>query len=109
MPLNSTTDYSRIRQVQGFQDLVATPFGDGINALVWERLLPGDFGEVVERLGAGVGLVTLDESRLLSLPVSEAGRVAIEAMLAYLRLLRAEELAPVLNCIHDYPRDELSG
>jgi hypothetical protein len=106
MPLNLPTDYPRIQRVSSFQELVATPFSGGVNALVWERSLPGDFGEVVARLGAGEGIVTLEESQLLALPVSAAGRVAIEVLLADLRLLRAQELAPVLNCIHGYPRDE---
>ncbi len=109
MPLNLPMDYPRIKRVNSFQELIATPFSDGINALVWERSLPGDFGEVVERLGAGEGIVTLEESQLLSLPVSAAGRAAIEVLLADLQLLREHELAPVLNCIHDYPRDEQSG
>ena len=109
MPTNLPTDYPRIRRVHDFGELVSTPFSGGVNALVWERSLPGDFGEVVERLGAGEGVVTLEESQLLSLPVSAAGRVAIEVLLADQQLLRTHELAPVLNCIHGYPRDEQPG
>ena len=108
-PLNFPVDYPRIRQVHSFQELVSTPFADGVNALCWERSLPGDFGEVVERLGGGEGIVALDEVGLLALPVSAAGRVAVEWLLADLRLLRAQERAPVLNCIHGYPRDEQPG
>ena len=108
-PLILPSDYPRIRRVHSFQELLGTAFGDGVNALVWERSLPGDFGEIVARLGEGEGLVTLDESRLLSLPASKKGRAAIEVLLADLQLLRAQELAPVLNCIHAYPRDEQSG
>ncbi len=99
----------RIRRVQGFQELVTTPFADGVNALCWERTLPGDFAEVVALLGAGEGIVALDEARLLALPVSAAGRVAIDQMLADLRRLREHALDPVLNCIHGYPRDEEAG
>ena len=67
--------------------------------------MPGDFGEVVERLGAGDGIVTLDESRLRSLPVSAAGRTAIGILLDDQRLLRERALDPSLNLIHGYPRD----
>jgi len=109
MPSNLPADHPRIRRVHNFRELVSSPFCDGVNALVWERSLPGDFGEVVERLGAGEGVVTLEESQLLSLPVSAAGRVAIEVLLADQQLLRTHELAPVLNCIHGYPRDEQAG
>ena len=109
MPSNLPADHPRIRRVHNFRELVSSPFCGGVNALVWERSLPGDFGEVVERLGAGEGVVTLEESQLLSLPVSAAGRVAIEVLLADQQLLRTHELAPVLNCIHGYPRDEQPG
>ena len=109
MSLNLPTDYPRIRRVQSFQELVSTPFSGDVNALFWERSLPGDFGEVVERLGAGEGIVTLEETLMRSLPVSEAGRVAIEVLLGDQQLLREHGLAPVLNCIHAYPRDEQPG
>ena len=73
--LNLPTDYPRIRRVQSFQELLGIPLSNGVNALVWERSLPGDFCEVVERLGAVAGVATLDESRLLSLQVSQEVRV----------------------------------
>ena len=101
--------YTRIKVVESFQELVSTPFGGGVNALCWRRTLPGGFGEVVERLGTGDGIVTLDEARLRSLPVSAAGRVAIDILLEDQRLLRERDLDPVLNCIHGYPRDEDAG
>ncbi len=102
-------DYPRIKVVNSFHELVTTRFQGGINALCWQRTLPGDFGEVVEQLGVSEGIVTLDESRLLTLPVSAAGRAAIDVLLEDQRLLRDRDLEPVLNCIHGYPRDEESG
>ena len=101
--------YARIKRVSSFEELVATPFSDGVNALCWPRTLPGDFGEVVARLGTGEGIMTLDDARLASLPVSAAGRVAIEILLEDARLLREHDRDPMLNCIHDYPRDEEPG
>jgi len=101
--------YPRIQVVASFQALVATPFSDGLNALCWPRPLVGDFGEVVEKLGAGEGIVTLDEARLRPLPVSAAGRKAIEMLLEDLGRLRERALDPVLNCIHGYPCDEHPG
>ena len=103
------SDYARIKRVTSFDELVSTPFADGINALCWERTLSGDYGEVVTRLGSGEGIITLDEARLLALPVSDKGRAAIDQLLADLRLLRDRNLDPVLNCIHVYPRDEQPG
>ncbi len=100
---------SRIRVVGSFHELLATPFADGVNALCWPRVLPGDFAEVVKLLGSGDGIVPLDEELLRSLPFSEAGRVAAEVMLEDQRLLRAQDLEPEINCIHRYPRDETDG
>ena len=108
-PFTLPPGYTRIKVVDSFDELVTTPFGSGVNALCWPRTLPGDFGEVVKHLGTGEGIITLDEAQLRNLSVSAAGRVAINILLEDQRLLRERELAPVLNCIHSYPRDEDAG
>lgn len=95
-----------IRFAGSFRDLVATPFGQGCNAVCWPRRLVGDFAEVVACLGAGEGIVGLEEARLRGLPLSAAGRAAVEHMLEDVRLLRSHGCAPELNCIHGYPHDE---
>lgn len=102
-------DHACIKRVHSFHELATTPFADGVNALCWERTLPGDFGEVVAQLTAGEGIVTLDEARLRSLPVGAAGRTAIDCLLEDLGLLTTLGRDPVLNCIHGYPRDEEPG
>ncbi len=102
-------DYPRVKRVHCFEELVASPFADGVNALCWPRILPGDFAAVVAMLGAGEGIITLDEARLQSLPVSAAGRMAVEILLEDQQRLRALDRDPVLNCIYDYPRDEEPG
>jgi hypothetical protein len=102
-------DYDRIQRVQSFQELATTPFTHGVNALCWPRPLIGDFAEIVQRLGAGEGIVTLDEARLLALPVSPAGAAAVATMLEDLRRLRALDRDPVLNCIYAYPHDEAAA
>ena len=99
----------RVRQVRGFEELLATPFADGVNALCWERSLPGDFAEVAARLSAGQGIVPLTDEELAALPLSPAGRLAAEAMLADQRLLRTHDLAPSLNLIHDCQPDPAAG
>ena len=108
-PFALPAGYARIKTVNSFHELVTTSFADGVNALCWRRTLPGDFGEVVELLGAGEGIVTLDDAGLLSLPVSDASRAAIDLLLEDQRLLRECERDPVLNCIHGYPRDGEPG
>ena len=98
--------HPRIRTVDSFAELAAAPFAAGVNAVCWPRTLPGNFGEIVTRLGAGEGVMPLDETRLRALPLTPAGRVAHDFMLADLALLRAHDLAPELNCIHGYTRDD---
>jgi hypothetical protein len=109
MPLTLPSDYPRIRRVNSFQELVSTRFANGVNALCWERQLEGDFAEIVQLLGPAEGITNIDEDRLLVLPVSAAGGVAIANLLADQRLLREHELDPALNCIRGYPRDEKPG
>ncbi len=109
-PLTLPPDYACIKRVNSFRELTTTRFTDGVNALCWPRTLAGDFGEVVALLGnSGEAITTLDEARLNSLPVSAAGLIAIDVLLADLKLLRDHELDPILNCIHGYPRDEEPG
>lgn len=45
-PFTLPPDYPRIQRVNSFQELVTTPFADCVNALCWQRTLPGDFSEV---------------------------------------------------------------
>jgi len=108
-PFSLPPGYTRIQRVHSFHELVTTPFAGGVNALCWERPLPGDFSEVVARLGGGEGITTLDDARLRALPVSAAGRAAIDFLIEDQRLLRDHDLDPVLNCIDGYPRDENPG
>jgi hypothetical protein len=108
-PLSIPTGYDRVQVVGSFEELVGTRFGEGVNALCWPRILVGDFAEVVTALGAGEGIVVLDSARLQGLPVSAAGRMAIDVMMEDQRQLRERGLDPVLNCIHGYPRDEDAG
>ncbi len=108
-PFALPPDYPGIRVVRSFGELVGTQFRDGVNALCWPRMLPGDFGEVVAHLGAGEGIVALDAVELQRLPLSAASRVAVGVLLDDLRRLRECDRDPVLNCIHGYPRDEDAG
>jgi hypothetical protein len=109
MPFTLPSDYPRIQRVNSFQELATTRFAHGVNALCWERKLEGDFAEIVERLGPGEGITTVDDARLQDLPLSAAGRVAITTLLADLQMLQEQTVNPALNCIHGYPRDESPG
>jgi hypothetical protein len=101
--------YGRVRVVDSFQELVTTPLGGGVNALCWARSLAGDFAEVVGRLAPTEDITPLDEATLRGLPLSPAGRTAVATLVEDLERLRAHGLAPVLDCIRRYPRDEEPG
>jgi hypothetical protein len=94
----------RIRRVRSLEELRTTRFADGVNALCWERTLPGDYAEVIAKLGPGEGIVALEDERILALGLSPAGKLAAEAMLADQQLLRDHDLAPSLNCVYDCVR-----
>ena len=99
----------RVHQVQSFEELLATRFADGVNALCWDRTLPGDFTEVIAKLGPGEGIVPLEGERIRALGLTTAGRLAAEAMLADQQLLRDHDLAPSLNCVYDCVRNPDAG
>lgn len=100
---------SVIKAVTSIHELVTTPFADGISALCWPRTLPGNFREVAAALGSGVGIVTVDEASLASLPLSDDGKVARDILLADQRNLRAFDLQPNLDCVHGSIREAPEG
>lgn len=92
--------YARIKVVESFDELVTTSFQGDVNALCWQRSLPGDFREVADRLAFDEGIVTLDESCLEALPLSEAGKAARDILVADQQLLRGFDLLPSLDSVH---------
>src|SRR5262245_11537983 len=100
------SDYSRIKVVKSFKELIASRFENGVNALCWPRALPGDFGEVVRQLDVGEGITTIEDEVLERLPVSAGGRAAIEVLLEDQRRLRDLDLAPCLDCVNGCRLDD---
>jgi hypothetical protein len=98
-----------VRRVRNFEELRTTRFADGVNALCWERALPGDYAEVIAKLGPGEGIVALEDERIRALELNPAGKLAAEAMLADQQLLRDHDLAPSLNCVYDCVRGPDAG
>ena len=103
------SDCSNMRRVASFEELLTTPFAEGVNALCWERALDGDFAGVMEKLALPGGINPLDDSVLEGISWSPACQVAVDVMLADLHLLREHGLLPELNGITGYERDEDSG
>ena len=97
--------YPRIKVVRSFHELISTPLEQGVNALCWPRILPGDFGEIVCLVEGQPGIATIDEDTLRSLPLSPEGSAARDILLADQELLRSADLAPVLDCVTGSERD----
>ena len=100
-------DNVRVKRVSSFAELLATPLRDGINALCWPRSLAGDFAEVVSKTRGGRGGSRISTRRACGRCRSVTPeKLAVDTMIEDLRLLRDQGLAPELNCIRAYPRDE---
>lgn len=110
-PHDLPEDHHHIKRVGSFEELVSTPFVEGVNALCWERTLVGDFAEVLEGLltHVGEGITPLEDEQLLQLSLSPAGRLAVEVMLGDLRRLRDLGLLPELNVVNGYVEREQEG
>ncbi|MGB6221730.1 hypothetical protein [Haloferula sp.] len=108
-PCSIPDDNDRVRRVASFEELLATPFKDGVNALCWERNLAGDFGEVLGKLDLEGGINPLDEEILSTLDLSPEGKLALDAMLGDLERLSSLGLAPELNGVIGHTRDEDPG
>lgn len=98
-------DHSCTKIVNTFEELINTPLEGMVNALCWQRTLPGDFDEIAEQLSGLEEIVTLNEADLKRLSLSPKGQVAREILIQDQRLLRESGLAPILDCIPSYPRD----
>jgi hypothetical protein len=108
-------EYPRMKRVSSFDELIATPFEDGLNALCWPRRLAGDFSEVTALAHAHAeagedGITALDEAWFARFAgeLSPAGAAAVVELRADLARLRDRGLAPELNCVSAYVRDEPS-
>jgi hypothetical protein len=96
----------QISCVSNFEELVSLPFHGAMNAICWSRTLAGDFEEIVNKINLDENIRVLDEEDLLSLSLSDEGKLAREILLDDLKLLKAYGAAPVLNVIRCYDRDD---
>ncbi len=98
-----------VKVVNSFVELVSTPFSGNVNALCWPRTLAGDFDEIASVVGPLDEITTVDDESLLDLPLSPAGRIARDILLADQKLLRDAGLDPSLDLIPAYPREPEAG
>jgi hypothetical protein len=99
-------NYPRIKTVGSFEELISTPFVGGVNALCWQRMLTGNFREIVDGLGPGEGIVSIEDGCLGALTLSADGDLARKFVLEDLERLRRHDLQPGLDCVYSSVRDE---
>lgn len=95
-----------VHTVTNFEDLVATPFREQINAIGWTRKLTGDFAEIVDKVELDGNITVVEQAELLALQLSEQGQLAREILLNDWKLLTAHGASPSLNVIQYYDRDD---
>jgi hypothetical protein len=91
-----------VHYVHSFEELIHTPYPDGVNALCWQRDLPGSYSELLDLLPLQPGINSIEDADILALEFSVEGRLAARQVLADLELLRQHDLDPVLDAIHGY-------
>lgn len=96
---------NQIQRVTNFEALVATPFGGVINAMCWQRMLVGNFEEIVSKIATQGNLVTINIDKLKALELSEQGQIARNTLLSDFKLLQEIGASPTLNIIKCYERD----
>lgn len=95
--------------VGSFEELITTRFAGEVNALCWARSLEGDFQEIVDRIQPDDGITTIGDGGLRDVTLSPAGSLARDVLLADMKRLRGHGLAPSLDCIVGYARDDAAG
>ncbi len=98
-----------VRELSGFEGLLAGRFAGAVNALCWRRDLEGDFSEVVAKLAVGPGITPLSAEILMGLRLTPAGRRAVEVMLQDVKCLEEHGLQPSLECVNGYVQDQDHG
>ena len=97
---------SQIQQVSNFQDFISTPFDGVVNAICWARELEGDFSEIVSKNLFDENMTSLEKEELYDLQLSDQADLARKVIIDDLRLLSERSLAPTLNIIKKYERDD---
>ena len=105
--MSNTFSYSsQIGIVSTFSELVHTDFKEEMNALCWYRNLDGDFNDIVAQLSLKENITEVYPKDLITLQLSEKGKIAREIILNDLQLLANFGASPSLNLLKCYERDD---
>lgn len=97
---------TQVMVASDFRTLMKTEYHGMKNAICWDRILDGDFEEIVQKLTLKESVTVISEVDLLKLNLSERGRCARDMILQDMRLLTDNGNQPVLNLLSHYERDD---
>jgi len=97
---------STFKTVSSMEELLSTPFRGTANAVCFSRELKGDFGEIVEKIEFDADITQVEPSRLQRLKLSPKGEQARDILINDFEKLKAFGVAPAINLITSYERDD---
>lgn len=97
---------NHIKHLASFEELVSMPFSGDVNAMCWDRILEGDFSELVNKFHFDENIKEIDEQELRDLHLTDEGKIARDILLQDWKLLKDYGALPVLNLIKHYDRDD---
>lgn len=105
MMQNTSFNHPQIKNVFKFEDLVNFEFFDGINAICFNRILEGNFAEIVSQLELKDNITEISLDDLLALELSSEGLKARNIMLNDYNLLSDFGASPSINLLKSYEKD----
>lgn len=103
---HALSNHAQTCMVADFSELVRTNFKGAMNAICWQRDLPGDFQEIVAKLELDENITEISTADLDALQLSDQGNVARKIILNDLQLLTDFGASPSLNLLKCYERDD---
>lgn len=103
---HALSNHAQTCVVADFSELVRTNFKGAMNAICWQRDLPGDFQEIVAKLELDENITEISTADLDALQLSDQGKVARKIILNDLQLLTDFGASPSLNLLKCYERDD---
>ncbi len=103
---HALSNHAQTCVVADFSELVRTNFKGAMNAICWQRDLPGDFQEIVAKLELDENITEITVADLDALQLTDQGNVARKIILNDLQLLTNFGASPSLNLLKCYERDD---
>lgn len=103
---NISFNHPQIKNVFKFEDLVNSEFYDNINAICFNRILEGNFAEIVSKLELKDNITEISLEDLSALALSSEGSKARNIMLNDYKLLSDFGASPSINFLKSYEKDD---